>query len=179
MPEQQQQQGQPSSGTQMGGQGRADRIYESEEIIQKAKMLESEYVDKVIYLIEQESLSRRAKIALASLVYMAFDKNVVLANNTDIELRILRFEEALNKTKLSYSRPDVMNPALVYMHENIRQNFRDFVSRSIGMGERRMQGERKVIQGVYNVPQSEQSGGMQPQRKHGFNILGKIFGGNQ
>jgi hypothetical protein len=110
---------------------------------------------------------------------MAFDKNVVLANNTDIELRILRFEEALNKTKLSYSRPDVMNPAIVYMHENIRQNFRDFVSRSIGMGERRMQGERKVIQGVYNVPQSEQSGGMQPQRKHGFNILGKIFGGNQ
>jgi hypothetical protein len=162
----------------MGGQARADRVYESEEIIQKARMLESEYVGKIIYLIEQESLSRRAKIALAALVYMGFDQNVVLANNLDIETRILRFEEAINKTKLSFSRPDVMNPAIVYLIENIRQNFRDFVSRSIGMGERRMQGERKIVQGIYNVPPAEQGMHGQPQqRKHGFNILGKIFGG--
>lgn len=163
----------------MGGQSRADRIYETEELILKAKMLEVEFVDKVIYLIEQESLSKRCKIALASVVYMGFDQNAVLANNVDIEIRILRFEEALNKARLSYSRPDVMNPAVVYLHENIRQAFRDFISRSINMGERRMQSEKKVVS-VYNTPESDAAARQQGvQRNHGFNLREILGGGGQ
>lgn len=170
----QQREAMPTSGASMGGQGRAERIYETEELVLKAKMLESDFVDKAIMLIEQESLSRRAKIALASAVFMAFDKNAVLANNPDIDVRVLRFEEALNKVKLSFSRPDVMNPATVYLLENIRQAFRDFVSRSVNMNERRMQGERKVVS-VYNTPESdERERQSNPQRKHGFDLLGKI-----
>ena len=168
-----QQQSQPTSGATMGGQSRADRVYETEEIILKAKMLEVEFIEKVVYLVEQESLSKRCKIALASVIYMGFDKNAVLANNPDIEIRILRFEEALNKARLSYSRPDVMNPAVVYLHENIRQAFRDFISRSINMGERRMQGEKKVVS-VYNTPESDAMAQQQGQRKHGFDIMEKV-----
>jgi len=178
------QQNQPSqqqaqSGASMGGQNRADRVYETEELILKAKMLEVDFIEKAIYLIEQESLSKRAKIALASVVYMGFDKNAVLANNPDIETRVLRFEEALNKAKLSYSRPDVMNPAVVYLHENIRQAFRDFISRSVNMGERRMQSEKKLVS-VYNTPESDERARQQQmggQRKHGFII--DLIGGGQ
>ena len=164
----------------MGGQGttsKADRMYDSEEIIIKAKMLESEYVDRAVSLINGASLSMGAKMALASVVYMAFDKNAVLANNPDIDMRVLRFEEALNKAKLSYSRPDVMNPAIVYMHENIRQSFRDFVSRSLNMNERKMQGERKTVMQT-NMANSDTSAlaQNQPQRKHGFDLIKEKLG---
>jgi hypothetical protein len=178
--QQQPQTQQQQSGAAMGGQQRAERVYETEEIILKARMLEVDFIANIIFLIEQESLSKRAKIALASVVYMGFDKNAVLANNPNIDERVLRFEEALNKAKLSYSRPDAMNPAIVYLHETIRQSFRDFISRSINMGERRMQGEKKLVS-VYNTPESDereriqraQQGG---QRKHGLDI-GKIIRG--
>jgi hypothetical protein len=73
-----------------------------------------------------------------------------------------------------------MNPAVVYLHENIRQAFRDFISRSINMGERRMQSEKKVVS-VYNTPESDaaarQQGGA--QRNHGFNIREIVGGGGQ
>jgi hypothetical protein len=177
-PAQQQTSQTQASGATMGGQSRADRIYETEELILKAKMLEVEFVDKAIILIEQESLTRRAKLALASVVYMGFDKNAVLANNPDIEARVLRFEEALNKAKLSYSRPDAMNPAIVYLHENIRQAFRDFISRSINMGERRMQSEKKVVN-VLSSPEQEAAQRQPQQRKHGLDIIGTLTGRNQ
>lgn len=171
---------QQQSGAAMGGQNRADRVYETEEIILKAKMLEVDFIGNIIYLIEQESLSKRAKIALASVVYMGFDKNAVLANNPDIDTRVLRFEEALNKAKLSYSRPDAMNPAIVYLHETIRQSFRDFISRSVNMGERRMQSEKKLVS-IYNTPESDERERIQRAqqgggRKHGFDIVGTIMG---
>ena len=176
-------QGQAQSGaSQIGGQSRADRVYETEELLLKAKMLESEYFDKFVLLVDQESLSKRAKLALVAVAAMAFDRNAILANNPDVDLRCLRFEEALNKAKLSYSRPDAMNPAIVYLHENLRQSFRDFVSRSVNMGERRMQGEKKIISGVYNMSEAEARGSAGPpqqERKHGFNLLGKLMGGGE
>lgn len=113
---------------------------------------------------------------------MGFDPNAILANNPDIDMRCLRFEEALNKAKLSYSRPDVMNPSIVYLHENLRQAFRDFVSRSVNMGERRMQGEKRTITGIYQSEgEMPQAGSPQQgtERKHGFNLIGKIMGGGQ
>lgn len=168
-----------SGASQLAGQIRADRVYETEELVLKAKMLEAEFFDKFVLLVDQEALSKRAKLALISTAAMAFDKNAILANNLDIDLRCLRFEEALNKAKLSYARPDVMNPAIVYLHENLRQSFRDFVSRSYQMGERRMQGEKKIIQGVYNVPESEFTGKPQEPRKHGFGPLGEILSGGK
>lgn len=170
----------PSAVSSMGGQTRADRIFETEELVLKAKMLEVEFTDKVLHLIDQEALTQRAKLALAAVVLMGFDKNVVLANNPDIEVRVLRFEEALNKAKLSFSRPDAMNPATVYLVENIRQAFRDFVSRSINMSERRMQGERKTVS-IYSSPDQPGGGGGggQQPRKHGLDIIGNLFGGNQ
>lgn len=162
----------------MGGQSRADRIFETEELILKAKMLEVEFTEKVLLLIDQESLTQRAKLALAAVVLMGFDKNVVLANNPDIEVRVLRFEEALNKAKLSFSRPDAMNPATVYLVENIRQAFRDFVSRSINMTERRLQGERKVVNvsSFGDGSAGDQGGQNRQPRKHGLDVIGKLFG---
>ena len=164
--------------SQFGSTPRADRVYETEELILKAKMLESPFFDRFVILVDQESLTKRCKLALISVASMAFDPNSILANNPDVEMRCLRFEEALNKAKLSYARPDVMNPAIVYLHENLRQTFRDFVSRSVNMSERRMQGERKTIVGSYNVPENEQGSyaSQAPKRKHGLNIIGRIMG---
>ena len=169
-----------SGASQIGSTQRSDRIFETEEAIQKGKMLESDFFEKFVILVDNESLSQRAKLALISVAAMAFDKNAMLANNTDIEMRCLRLEEALNKAKLSYSRPDVMNPAIVYLHENLRQHFRDFVSRSLNMGERRMQAEKRTINESYVSPgEAPQYGGnQQSQRKHGA-LIEKLLGGNQ
>jgi hypothetical protein len=154
------------------GQSRADRIYESEEIIIKAKMLESEFQDRAFGIVESMALSMGAKLALGGLIAMAFDKNVVLANNPDIDIRCLRFEEALNKAKLTFTRPDVMNQALPGMLENLRQAFRDFVSRSLNMNERKMQGERKsVITSNVSGEDHNAAGYSQQSRKHGFDLV--------
>ena len=167
-----------SGASQIGGVVRADRLYESEEIVQKGKMLESDFFEKFVILVDNESLSKRAKIALISVAAMAFDKNAMLANNTDIEMRCLRLEEALNKAKLSYSRPDVMNPAIVYLHENLRQHFRDFVSRSLNMGERRMQAEKRTVNENYMTGgEAPQPGQSNPPRKHGALIERLLNGG--
>ena len=166
-----------SSGTsQFAGQSRADRIFETEELVLKAKMLESPFYERFILLIDQASLSKRAKLALASVASMAFDPNAILANNPDLEMRCLRFEEALNKAKLSYSRPDVMNPDIVYLHENLRQAFRDFVSRSYNMGERKMQGERKIVQQTNMATTDTSASAPQQQRKHGFDLIKEKLG---
>lgn len=158
-----------------GPQSRADRIYESEEIIIKAKMLESEYLEKSLYLIERAPISMRAKMALSSVACMGFDKNAVLANNPDVDMRVLRFEEALNKAKLSYSRPDVMSADIVYIHENMRQAFRDFVSRSFNMNERKMQAERKTTMVSQYQPTDAQGNVSQP-RRHGFEGIKEKLG---
>jgi hypothetical protein len=172
MPDDYGQQGQgQQSGMQQQGQSRADRIYESEDIIIKAKMLESEFQDRVFSIVEAMPLSMGTKLALGGLIAMAFDKNVVLANNPDIDIRCLRFEEALNKAKLTFTRPDVMTQALPGMLENLRQAFRDFVSRSLNMNERKMQGERKTVVTQNLGGQDQSAPGIQPSRKHGFDLV--------
>lgn len=168
----------PSVGMQQGQQqaGRSERIYETEEIILKAKMLESEFMDRAISIINTMALTMAAKLSLISLISMAFDQNAVLANNPDVDLRILRFEEAMNKAKLTFSRPDVMNPALPGILENLRQAFRDFVSRSYNMGERKMQGERKIVQQTNMATTDTSASAPQQQRKHGFDLIKEKLG---
>jgi hypothetical protein len=166
----------PQQSGMQQGQSRADRIYESEEIIIKAKMLESEFQDRAFGIVDSMALSMGAKLAIGGLIAMAFDKNVVLANNPDIDIRCLRFEEALNKAKLTFTRPDVMNQALPGMLENLRQAFRDFVSRSLNMNERKMQGERKSVITQNLGGQDQHAPGVQPQRKHGFDLIKEKIG---
>ena len=168
----------PAAGMQQGQQqaGRSERIYETEEIILKAKMLESEFMDRAVGIINTMALTMAAKLSLISLISMAFDQNAVLANNPDVDLRILRFEEAMNKAKLTFSRPDVMNPALPGMLENLRQAFRDFVSRSYNMGERKMQGERKIVQQTNMATTDTSASAPQQQRKHGFDLIKEKLG---
>ena len=157
-------------------QVRADQRYETEEHVHKASMMDVDYKYTLVSLVSEGSFSQRCKMALYALINMAFDKNSVLAFNSDIDLRMLRFEEAMNKTKLSFTRPDVMNPDVVYIMENLRQNFRDYISRSKDGGERRMQGERKqVVTSEYR-----QSVQQDQQEKRGFNIsaFDEFRGGN-
>jgi hypothetical protein len=155
-------------------QVRAERLYEGEEILHKARLIESDYKETLRELIKNESLSARCKMALLNLVEANFDKNVILANNQTLELRKLQFELALNKTKLSYTRPDVMNPAIVYIHQNIRTHFYDYVSRSLKMREREQQSERKTVQHVeYSDAQPQQQ---QPKRGFGLNPFSKKEG---
>lgn len=172
MPPQQQQQSQDARAP-ISPQSRPERLYESEEIIQKATLIASDYKETLTDIVLQESLSQRCKLALLSVINMAFDKNVVLAWNANLEKRKLQLEEALNKAKLSYTRPDVMNPALVYIHETIRQHFADFVSRSFNLTERKMQAERRTVAGVTS------SSSFDPQQsdRRGFTALEGVGSG--
>ncbi len=153
---------------------RADRLYETEALVHKASMTDSDFRITIMRIIDQSLLSQRCKLALFAVVNMAFDKNVVLANNKDLERRILQFKEALNKAKLSYTRPDVMNPEIVIIHETSLQHFIDFVSRSEGGYEREKQGETKTVQDV-RYSDREPSGSQQQQQR-GFDMS---LGGNK
>ena len=165
----------PSSAT-------ADRTFETEENILRARMMEADIGPALLAAIEKMAFSRQAKNSLQAVVVAHFDKNAVLANNNSIDLRMLKLDAALNRAKLCMTRPDVMNPNLVTTMHLIKISFGDFVSRSYMGGERKMQGERKNISEAIVTPREYQEATGQPaqsQNRGKLDILGRMFGGHQ
>lgn len=151
---------------------KAQQLFEGEEILHKARLIESDYRESLKSQIQKESFTARAKLALIDLVDASFDKNVILANNSSLDLRKLSFRIALNKTKLSFTKTDVMNPAYVSMKQNIENHFDDFVSRSYRMMERERQAERKTVQNVKYEDIPNQNA-QPPKRGFGLNPFAK------
>ena len=148
----------------------AQQIYEQEDNVHKARLIESDYRQSLSQLIFQEALTMRCKIALISFINQSFDKNAILAINTSLAQRKLEFEIGLNKTRLSYSRTDAMNPIMPSLHQNIRGHFSDFVSRSLKGDERNKQADRSTTQKVeYNDRRNRQ----EPKRGFGLNPFAK------
>jgi hypothetical protein len=145
---------------------RIDEDFSREEWRFKAKMISSEFREKIISLVNQYDFTQSCKIHLLDICNVAFDPNAMLARNVDIGTRIKKLEISLNLAKVAYSESDIHNPGLLNVEQAIVDAFGDFVSPSIGGKERdRITKQESVQHQSYTgLPNS----GEQPKR--GFKL---------
>lgn len=115
---------------------RIDEDFAAEEWRFKAKMISSEFRDKIGSLIDQYDLTMACKIHLVDICNVCFDPNAMLARNPEVESRKMKLEIALNLAKVAYSESDIQNPGLINVEQAIIDAFGDFVSPSMGGKER-------------------------------------------
>lgn len=96
------------------------------------QLLESKTARDFFIQISNTAFSAQCVNAFYKVLTSGFDKNAMLAKNTplDIRMRLIDFEIALNLMVLECHESDIQNPAYMTFVENIRQAFKDFVSRS-------------------------------------------------
>jgi hypothetical protein len=136
---------------------RIDQDFSREEWRFKAKMVSSEYKERITSLINQYDFTQSCKIQLSNIIHVAFDPNVMLARNPETESRKMRLEIELNIAKVAYAETDVQNPGLINVEQAIIDAFGDFVSPSIGGKERdRITKQESVTHSSYSgLPNSE------------------------
>lgn len=151
---------------QMDPGRRMDQDFTREDYRLRAKIISSEYAQKCIDLIEQYDFSQSCKIILQELVSVNFDPNVVLARNSNVKLRELRFKIALNIAITAMDDSDTANPGLLNVFQAMSDAFCDFVSRSID-GK-----ERDAITKIESSGTQHYTGlqGGQPEQKRGLEI---------
>jgi hypothetical protein len=111
---------------------RIDQDFAKEDYRFRAKIISSEYKEKITSLINQYDFSQSCKIQLANIINVAFDPNAVLARNESIEPRKIQLEIAMNLSIVAMDESDVQNPGLLNVMNAISDAFGDFVSRSVG-----------------------------------------------
>jgi hypothetical protein len=145
---------------------RIDEDFSREEWRFKAKMISSEFLGKIVTLVNQYDFTQSCKIHLLDICNVAFDPNAMLARNIEIESRKTKLELSLNLAVVAFSESDVSNPGLINVIQAIQDAFADFVSPSVGGKEReRITKQESVTHSSYSgLPNAEQ-----PQ-KRGFKL---------
>jgi hypothetical protein len=115
---------------------RIDQDFSKEDYRFKAKIISSEYKDKITSLINQYDFSQSCKIQLMNIINVAFDPNAMLARNESIIPRKIQLSIALNLAVVAMDESDTQNAGLINVVTAIEDAFSDFVSRSIGGKER-------------------------------------------
>ena len=135
-----------------------------------SSLIESESARRFFQQVTDTDFSHQCILEFHKVLTSGFDKNAILARNDSVDIRILDFDIALNLMIFGCHESDIQNPAFLTFQENIRQTFRDFVSRSQDAEER-----RRLLKQEYDVhyptpPQQPQQSQppQQPQQKRGF-----------
>jgi hypothetical protein len=115
---------------------RIDQDFSKEDYRFKAKIISSEYKDRITALIGQYDFSQSCKIQLMNIVNVAFDPNAMLARNESVGPRKIALEIAMNLSIVAMDESDVQNAGLLNIQNAIIDAFGDFVSRSVGGKER-------------------------------------------
>lgn len=145
---------------------RIDQDFAHEEWRFKAKMISSEFREKIGALVGQYDFTMACKIHLLDICNVAFDPNAMLARNVEVETRKKKLEISMNLAKVAYAESDIQNPGLLNVEQAIIDAFGDFVSPSQG-GK-----ERERITKQETVTHSSYSGlpGEGPPQKRGFKL---------
>lgn len=151
-------------------------VYTEQYQIAKSKLLTSDFKNIVLELIYNSTLTYSCKSALTYVVNYGFDKNSVLAKTTDIDMKKIDFEIALNTAKLAYKKTDVYNPELPVIEETIKRAYYDFSSRSKDGWERGLQNVQQVSSDTTITRKEIGKDGKPIEKKRGFNFLNP-FGG--
>lgn len=155
----------PGFDDEMDAGRRIDADFSREEWRFKAKMISSEFLGKIVALINQYDFSQSCKIHLLDICNVAFDPNAMLARNPEIESRKMRLEISLNIAKVAYAESDIQNTGLINVENAILDAFADFVSPSIGGKEReRITKSEQVTHSSYTGLPGE------PAQKRGFKL---------
>lgn len=146
---------------------RIDQDFSHEEWRFKAKMISSEFREKIGTLVGQYDFTMSCKIHLLDICNVAFDPNAMLARNVEVETRKKKLEIAMNLAKVAYAESDIQNPGLINVEQAIIDAFSDFVSPSQGGKEReRITKQESVTHSSY----SGLPGDSQNQPKRGFKL---------
>jgi hypothetical protein len=96
------------------------------------ELIESRTARDFFIQISNTDFSAQCVNAFYKVLTSGFDKNAILAKNDakGVMMRVLDFEIALNVMVTECHESDIQNPAFLTFTENIRQAFKDFVSRS-------------------------------------------------
>jgi hypothetical protein len=148
---------------EMGRQG--SREYSDAHYKFLSTLIESESARSFYLQIVATDFSHQCVNGYHKLLTNGFDKNAILASNTDIRGRKIDFEIAMNKMVLECHESDIQNPAFLTFNENILQTFVDFISRSQNADER-----RRLLRSEYGVTDETQSN---PQQQQQGNRLGR------
>lgn len=145
---------------------RIDQDFAREEWRFKAKMISSEFLGKIMELVNMYDFTQACKLQLHEICTVAFDPNAMLARNMETNSRKLQLKIALNLAKVAYAESDIQNPGLLNVEQAIIDAFSDFVSPSIGGKERdRITKQESVTHQSYTgLPNSE------PVQKRGFKL---------
>lgn len=125
------------------------------------QLIESKSARDMYIQIANTDFSAQCVNGFFKVITSGFDKNTMLARNDQrqIAMRIIDFDIALNLLVLECHESDIQNPAFLTYTENIRQMFRDFVSRSATERD-------QLLRQEYAMPQQQQQ---QPsQQGHGI-----------
>ena len=141
----------------MGRMGSAG--YSAEHYKFLNELIESKSARDFYIQIANTDFSAQCINAFFKVLTSGFDKNAILARNTDdqIKMRVTDFQIALNLMVLECHESDIQNPAFLTFKENILQTFKDFVSRSKTERDQLLRQEY----GIQNTPQQGQSQGQQ------------------
>jgi hypothetical protein len=146
---------------------RIDQDFTHEEWRFKAKMISSEFRDKIGSLIGQYDFSMSCKIHHLDICNVAFDPNAMLARNLNVETRKKQLGLALNLAIVACDESDIQNPGFINVQQAIIDAFGDFVSPSQGGKEReRITKQESVTHSSYSGLPGE--GSANPKR--GFKL---------
>lgn len=123
------------------------------------QLIESKSAREIFLKVTQSAFSAQCINAFYKLITAQFDKNTMLAKNnqTQIKMRCLDFDIALNLLVLECHESDIQNPEFLTTCENLRHMFKDFVSRSATERDQLLRQEFGGFQ--QNPPQQSQHQG--------------------
>ena len=109
------------------------REYSAEHYKFLNEIIESKSAREFYVQIINTDFSHQCVNAFFKILTSGFDKNAILAKNTQegIRTRIIDFQIKLNLMVTECHESDIQNPAFLTFQENILDAFKDFVSRSI------------------------------------------------
>jgi len=139
--------------------GMENRQYSEAHYRFLTSLIESASARTFFEQIAATDFSHQCILEFHKVLTSGFDKNAILASNKKIEIRIIEFDLLLNFMVMPCHESDIQNPAFMTFQENIRQTFKDFVSRSQDAEER-----KRLLKSEYEVTQSPGQKKEEPSR---------------
>ena len=141
-----------------------DQVYNS--FLYKARLIETDYLPQLVMKIGQAPLTYACKTSLWTVVLGLFEKSVVLAKESDLDIAAWDAEIILLSTTQAFSSHDADQPELYTIMSMILEHYHKFISRSAGGWERELQNRIETSHTQANVQRI--LGPKQPKR--GFKL---------
>lgn len=114
-----------------------DSVYNS--FIYKARLIETDYLPGIMDAIWSAPLTKQTKTSLSTLFLALFEKNSVLARETDLDVSLMLAEVQIRTAQQGYTAHDLDQPQINTIINAGLEHYRKFISRSKNGWERELQ----------------------------------------